>query len=103
MANNTFVLLANSLKSWVSARGFLMVLFAALVPLLLTGAWVGTHQKDVIATNLNWSPNPPTEGQNVSITADIVNKGRFDIKEDFNATLTVGRVSASASGVQLIT
>ena len=101
MANNALVLLANNFKHWVSARGFIMVIAAALVPLILTGAWVATHQTDVAADSVSWDPNP-THGQKINVTAMIVNKGRFDVGP-FNATLTIGTVSNTASGVRLIT
>lgn len=101
MASNAFVLLANNFKHWVSARGFIMVVAAALVPLILTGAWVATHQADVAAENVQWDPNP-SHGQKINITAMIVNQGRFDVGA-FNATLTVGTVSNTALGVRLIT
>lgn len=101
MANNALVLLANNFKHWVSARGFVMVIAASLVPLLLTGAWVATHQSDVAADSVSWDPNP-THGQKINVTGMIVNKGRFDVGP-FNATLTVGTVSNTASGIRLIT
>lgn len=88
------LLLVQSFRSWLSARGFLMVLAAALIPLILTGAWVATHQKDVAATSISWTPEPPVEGSPVNFTAVIENKARFS-SGAFNATLSVGRVSGS--------
>jgi hypothetical protein len=102
MANNALVLLANNFKSWVSARGFIMVVAAALVPLILTGSWVATHQTDVASDNVTWDKDNPVQGDLLNITATITNKGRFDVGP-FNATLTVGRVSNTATGVRLIT
>src|SRR5688500_469929 len=101
MANSAFVLLANNFKTWVGARGFIMVIAAALVPLLLTGAWVATHQTDVAASEAMWTPEQPVEGQALNITATITNKGRFDVGP-FNATLTAGSVQATATGARLI-
>jgi hypothetical protein len=101
MASNALVLLANNFKHWVSARGFIMVIAAALVPLMLTGAWVATHQADVAAEDIQWDDNP-VHGQKINITAMVVNKGRFDVGP-FNATLKVGTVSNTATGVRLVT
>lgn len=95
MTLSATVLFATNFKSWIGARGFIMVLAAALVPLLLTGAWVATHQVDVAATSVSWSPSPAVEGTPINITATFENKGRFDVGR-FNASLTVGRVSGSS-------
>ena len=94
MTLSATVLFATNFKSWIGARGFIMVIAAAMVPLLLTGAWVATHQVDVAATSVTWSPTPAVEGTPINITATFENKGRFDVGR-FNATLTVGRVSGS--------
>ncbi|MCA1813788.1 MAG: ABC transporter permease subunit [Halobacteriales archaeon] len=97
-------LLVTNLRAWMGAKGFAMVLVAALAPVLLTGAWLATHNSDVSATNV-LVPSTLTEGQNVTFTADIVNlKG--DVSA-FNATLSVGRVfgntlSPSATNTVLI-
>ena len=88
------LLFGASFKSWIGARGFYMVLAAALIPLLLTGSWVATHQADVAATTVSWDTNPPIEGMPVNLTGSIENKGRFDVGR-FNATLAVGRVSGN--------
>lgn len=94
LASPAALLLTQTFRSWLSARGFFMVLAAALVPLILTGAWVATHQKDVAATSVSWTPDPPVEGSAVNFTAVIENKARFS-SGAFNATLSVGRVSGS--------
>lgn len=101
MANNLVVLLANNFKAWVSARGFIMVVAAALVPLILTGAWVATHQTDVAASDVSWDPDPAVDGTRINVTALIVNKGRFDVGA-FNATITIGSVSPTSTGATLI-
>lgn len=85
------VLLVSSLKHWVSARGFWLVFAAALVPFLLTGAWVVTHQKDVSATSLTWEPSFFREGDSVNFTAVFTNTGKFGVGE-FNASVNVGRL-----------
>lgn len=91
MAAPVLTLFATNLKSWISAKGFVLVAGAALLPLLLTGAWALTHQKDVAAASISWTPDPAVEGDNVTFTATVENKGRLPV-DHFNASLAVGRV-----------
>jgi ABC-type transport system involved in multi-copper enzyme maturation permease subunit len=96
LAASAIVLLAHNLRSWFGARGFIMVVAAALVPLLLTGSWVATHQKDVaIDGPITWDPAQPIEGVNTTFHATVVNKARFN-SGPFNATLSVGSVQGSS-------
>jgi hypothetical protein len=85
-------LLETNLKSWVSARGFWMILLAALVPTILTGAWVVTHQADVSAERLSWDPDPAQNQDNMTFTAVILNKGHLAAPA-FNATIGVGTIA----------
>lgn len=93
-------LLYTNLKSWLSTRGVWLVFGAALLPLVFTGAWVGTHQGDVATTSL--SVEAPgmvqgdrivvTAGDRVNLTAVVENVGSQPVGR-FNATLSVGTVS----------
>lgn len=98
MAGPGPLLFKASLKSWFGAKGFWMVVVAALVPLLLTGAWLVTHQRDLRAVDASWDVEDPIEGQSVNFTATVKNVGRTAAGA-FNATLVVGpKVGASISG-----
>jgi ABC-type transport system involved in multi-copper enzyme maturation permease subunit len=85
-------LFTRSLKGWLSAKGFWVVLAAALVPLLLTGAWVGTHRADIAVTGLDYTPGHITQGDNVTVTAHVKNIGPT-LVGSFNASVLVGTIS----------
>lgn len=92
MAQPFVPLLTTNLKGWLSARGFWMVTVAALFPLVLTGAWVATHQGDVATQDLTWNVTGPiTEGDAVEFTAVVQNTGGSSVGT-FNASIAVGRV-----------
>lgn len=91
MAGPLTTLLETQLRRWLSARGFWLVLAAALVPVILTGAWVGTHQADVAVTNVSWSPAHPVAGDNVTLTATITNVGGTPVSA-FKSVIDVGQV-----------
>ena len=84
-------LLATNLRAWLSARGFVMVVVASLVPLLLTGAWVVTHRADLAADDLTWTPQEFREGDNVTFSATVRNAGGTNV-DSFNATVAIGTV-----------
>lgn len=86
-------LLAQSFRSWMSTRGFVLVMTASLVPLLLTGAWVATHRDDVAAGEITGIPDSIREGDNVTFSSTITNVGGTRVGS-FNATLAVGSVFA---------
>jgi hypothetical protein len=90
----TMALFRTHLRSWVSAKGFLIVALAGLLPVVLVGAWVVTHQADI-------SPDEPTlsltsikEGDPVVLTVAVRNIGTSNAG-NFNASLSIGRVSGN--------
>jgi len=83
------ILLQDSLRHWVSARGLALVLVAVLVPPALTGAWVATHQDDVAVTGIAWSPHEPVLGDHVTFNVTVENPTDRDLGP-FNVTLRVG-------------
>lgn len=84
-------LLRSSLRTWLSVKGVWLVAAAALLPLVLTGAWVATHRADVTASGLEL-PDDVREGDNVTFRATIANTGPSRV-DAFNATIAVGTVS----------
>lgn len=90
------VLLSLSARGWLSTRGVWLAFAAGLVPLLLTGAWVLTHQADVAATGLvsdkgtldEFGRLTVTEGERVTFTGTVQNVGR-SATGPFNASLVV--------------
>jgi ABC-2 type transport system permease protein len=95
MADPFFTLLGLNFRRWLGSRGFVMVAVAALFPMGLTGAWIGTHQADVAAESLTWAPANIEDGDNVTFTGVIANTGHV-VAPDFNATLSVGSVTGSS-------
>jgi ABC-2 type transport system permease protein len=91
MAAPVLTLFKANLRNWLGAKGFAVAVAAALLPMVLTGAWVGTHQGDVAAQGLQFSTTQLVEGDNVTLLATIVNKGGSAVGP-FNATLSVGQV-----------
>jgi uncharacterized repeat protein (TIGR01451 family) len=84
------VLLENNLRTWFGARGFWLVIAAAFVPLILTGAWVATHQRDVVVVGIDADRDVIVEGDRVNLTATVRNVGRGDAT-NFNVTIHVLR------------
>lgn len=89
MAGATKVLIRENFGKWFRTRGFLMVLAVALVPGALTAAWVGTHNADMAVTDLSFSPQDLTAGDNVTIQATIENV-RNKAVDPFDVTIRVG-------------
>lgn len=83
------VLFEDQLRRWVSARGFWVVLAVTLVPAILTGAWVFTHDADVAVTEVTLTPAEPTADEMVRFEATVTNVGNVSVGE-FNASLIVG-------------
>ncbi len=83
-------LFRSDLSSWVSTRGFVTAALAALVPVLLAGAWLATHQADLEATEVAWD-GPVVEGQELVFEGTISNPGGSAVGR-FNASLSVGTV-----------
>lgn len=100
MASAAGLIFSNNLRSWFGWKGFVMVLAAALVPLILTGAWIFTHQADVEASDVSWNPDPLTAGDQVTFTATFRNAGGGGAG-DFNASLSIGRVIQTPQGATL--
>lgn len=94
------VLFEDQLRRWASARGFWVVLAVALVPAILTGAWVFTHDSDVAVTDVTLSPADPQAEQMVTFEATITNVGEVDVGS-FNASLTIGSPEEQAGSVVL--
>jgi hypothetical protein len=86
--------LGTNLRQWISAKGFWLVAAAALLPFVLTGAWVLTHRADVAVTELRFDNASLVEGHNVTFTAVVANLGKTDVGP-FNTTLAVGSVSSN--------
>lgn len=88
-------ILGINFRNWASGRGLVLVVAAAFFPLLLTGAWVLTHQADVAAADITWSPSELVEGQNITFHATFRNTGGI-ATGPFNASLSVGQVFGNA-------
>jgi hypothetical protein len=87
-------LLSTSFRNWIGAKGFWLVALAAIVPMILTGAWAGTHRAELAAGTPTWGASTPLEGQNITITVPIKNIGGVSVGA-FNATVAVGEVSGN--------
>jgi hypothetical protein len=90
-------LLEHGFDHWLSWRGVGLLVAAALLPVVLTGAWTATHTADVAASEVTWTPGDLAQGDDVTLTGTVENPGEEPV-EAFNATLSVGRVS----GEQLV-
>lgn len=90
------VLFKDALRDWFSGKGFVLVVLAATLPLILTGAWAFTHEGDLQARSLE-APDNVTQGQPVTFTGTIVNSGESAIGE-FNATIVVGQAVPGQDG-----
>lgn len=87
-------LVKSNLRSWISAKGFWLVAAAAILPLVLTAAWVGTHRADISVTELR-VPDDVQDGANTTLLAIVENRGRTHIDA---VNVTLGIVSVSALG-----
>lgn len=88
-----YALLKSNFRTWISAKGFWLVAAAALLPLVLTGAWVGAHRADVEVTSLTIDGAPLTEGEEATFRATVKNVGKETVGP-FNMSLAVGTVTA---------
>jgi ABC-type transport system involved in multi-copper enzyme maturation permease subunit len=88
------LLFKENLASWFRARGFVLVLVAALVPAGLTGAWVYTVEGDIVVTGIEWEPEGPTTGEPVNITVSLENRFPRDAPA-FEVAISVGHFRGS--------
>lgn len=79
--------LGSTIRRWLTAKGFAIVLIAALFPALFVGAWAGTHRDDIGVTDLS-VPDDMQEGQAVNFTATFTNLGSSSVGA-FNATVGI--------------
>jgi hypothetical protein len=86
-------MLRSNFRAWISAKGFWLVVAGALLPLVLTGAWVGAHRADVEVTSLVLEGAPYEEGETARFVATVRNSGGETVPA-FNMSLAVGRVEA---------
>jgi hypothetical protein len=96
-------LLESNLRAWLGSRGFVLAVFAAFAPVMLTGAWLGTHQADLAITGApTWQPGGGdlVEGDNATFTATFANVGKV-AAEGFNVSLQVARPVDAGGAVQL--
>ncbi|MHB8586227.1 MAG: ABC transporter permease subunit [Thermoplasmatota archaeon] len=93
MTKPFLTLLGTSFRGWIGAKGVWMLAFAAVLPMLLTGAWAGTHQADIVQLAPTWVPAQPLDGQPVTFFANISN-GPLSVGA-FNATLAVGTLQGN--------
>jgi hypothetical protein len=82
-------MMADNARAWLRARGFWIIIIAALVPPLLTAAWVGTHQDDVRAADIRWDATEIEGGDVVDFTV-VVENGRGATADAFNVTARIG-------------
>jgi hypothetical protein len=90
------VIFNDALRDWTSRKGFVLVVIAATLPLILTGAWAITHEGDLEATELD-APDNATEGAPVTITGTVTNNGQSTVGE-FNTTVAAGRAVQGQDG-----
>lgn len=81
-------LFARNFRGWLGARGFWMVVFASVLPLVLTGAWVGSHQADLKVVSFTADRTDFAAGDVVNLTAVVRNDGRIGAGA-FNASIGV--------------
>lgn len=91
MTKPVFALLGNSIRSWLSAKGFVLVAAASLLPLILTGAWVVTHRGDIALDNLEFNKDSLVNGQVIDFSTTVTNVGSTTVSE-FNVTFQIGTV-----------
>lgn len=98
MSSPTLPLFTRSLKGWFGAKGFWLVVGAALLPLLLTGAWVATHRADVAITGVTWNASDLREGQIIHVVATVKNLGSV-AADGFNNSVVLGTLSPTGDQV----
>lgn len=99
-----YTLLKSNLRAWLGAKGFWLVAAAALLPLVLTGAWVSAHRADVAVTDLRIETDELTEGDVARFSATVQNVGDQRVGA-FNFSLAVGEVAGGrlfASGSETL-
>lgn len=94
-------LFAIETRRWLTRRGFLLAVMVAAIPMVLTAAWLLTHEDDVSPTQISWSPQEPEAGGIIDFTATIENRrgspvGMFDV------LLRVGFVADAPEGPRFI-
>lgn len=92
MTKPVVALLGNSIRSWFSAKGFWLVAVAALLPLVMTGAWVGAHRADVQVEDLKYDADALVAGQPANFTMMVKNPGPVAI-DSVNVTFVAGTVT----------
>lgn len=80
--------LKSTIRRWLTARGFALVLVAALFPAIFVGAWAGTHRADIGVTELAIPDGEVTPGELVDFTATFRNLGSTPV-DAFNASVQV--------------
>ena len=91
MSSPVIALLKSNFRTWIGAKGFWLVAAAALLPLVLTGAWVGAHRADIEVTELRIEGAPYDAGEEARFTAIVTNVGKERVGA-FNVSLAVGQV-----------
>ena len=91
MSSPVLSLLRSNFRTWIGAKGFWLVAAAALLPLVLTGAWVGAHRADVEVTELRIDGAPYEAGEEARFTTVVTNSGKESVGP-FNVSLAVGSV-----------
>lgn len=99
MSQPITTLLYSNLKAWLSTKGVWLVFGAAMVPFVLTAAWVGTHQGDITVDPIDVQGDATvvgdrinvTDGRTVEFVTFVRNDGSSSVGS-FNASLSVGVV-----------
>lgn len=91
MSSPVISLLKSNFRTWIGAKGFWLVAAAALLPLVLTGAWVAAHRADIEVSELRLEDAPYEAGDEARFTAVVKNTGKETVGP-FNVTLAVGTV-----------
>ncbi len=93
-------LLKTDLAAWTTKRGIALATLAALLPLALAGAWLGTHQADVAAAEISFDDGI-VQGDETTIIGVIRNDGERAVPAAY-ATLTVGSLSTGPDGAAFV-
>lgn len=91
MSSPVISLLKSNFRTWIGAKGFWLVAAAALLPLVLTGAWVGAHRADVEVSELRIEGAPYEAGEEARFVTVVTNSGKESVGP-FNVSLAVGTV-----------